>query len=384
MAARPRSYSQCVPNLYQKTDRRNGKTYYTYKNPITGKWTGFGSDREKAFEAARQANLLIAEQRLEQFNFAIQQDKNAVRVIGVSAKNWVQRYQEIQEERSSHGELSASTLKNKIYLSQIFADRFGNRSIKEVSTKDIVDVIDWYKCDGKSSMAANLKSVWTDIYKEAQYAGEVDPGFNPAIHTRNIKLTPKRKRINESDLIEIMDSELYKSRHYLRMSVKLAITTGLRRGDIAELEFSDVKGDHLYVVIRKSGGKTKLAFPLTLTNPFLGESLGDIIKECRSSRIVTKYLVHCSENVGRAKRGDKISLSTLSKSFMNAKRECSPEVAESSSSFHELRSFAERTYRDAGYDTKVILGHKHQKMTDKYNDERLDDYTYITIPNVGN
>lgn len=48
------------------------------------------------------------------------------------------------------------------------------------------------------------------------------------------------------------------------------------------------------------------------------------------------------------------------------------------------RSFAERTYRDAGYDTKVILGHKHQKMTDKYNDERLDDYTYITIPNVGN
>ncbi|MCG6228770.1 hypothetical protein [Vibrio furnissii] len=69
---------------------------------------------------------------------------------------------------------------------------------------------------------------------------------------------------------------------------------------------------------------------------------------------------------------------------MEAKRECSKSVAESSFSFHELRSFAERTYRDAGYDTKVILGHKHQAMTDKYNDDRSDSYTYIVAPKAAN
>ena len=274
--------------------------------------------------------------------------------------------------------------KQKNYLAQIFADRFGNRGIKDISTKDIVDVIDAYKSEGKTAMAANLKSLWVDLYKEAQYAGEVDQGFNPAIHTRNIKLTPQRQRVSESDLIELMDTDLFKSRHYLRMAVKLAITTGLRRADIADLKFSDVKGDHLFVSLNKSGGKTKLAFPLTLTNPFLGQSLGEIIKECRSSRIVSKYMVHSSENAGRAKRGDQISLSTLSKSFMAAKRECSKSVAESSFSFHELRSFAERTYRDAGYDTKVILGYKHQAMTDKYNDDRTDSYTYIVAPKAAN
>lgn len=384
MAARPRSYKNHVANLYQKTDKRNGKTYFTYKHPITGKFIGLGCDRDKAFEAARQVNLMISEQRLEQLNFIIQNNQKAVKVVGISAKAWVEKYQAIQKERVFTGELKQSTLKNKVYLSQIFADRFCNVGIKEITTKDIVDVIDEYKAQGKSSMAANLKSLWVDLYKEAQYAGEVEPGFNPAIHTRNIKLNPKRQRVSESDLLEIMSTSLYQSKHYLRVAMKLAITTGLRRGDISELKFSDVKDDHLFVSLNKSGGKTKLAFPLTLTNPFLNESLGDIIKECRSSRIVSKYLVHSSENAGRAKRGDQISLSTISKSFMSAKRECSPAVAESSFSFHELRSFAERTYRDAGYDTKLILGHKHQSMTDKYNDDRADSYTYITTPKAAN
>ncbi|EKO3894373.1 phage integrase Arm DNA-binding domain-containing protein [Vibrio metschnikovii] len=384
MAARPRSYKNHVANLYQKTDKRNGKTYFTYKHPITGKFIGLGCDRDKAFEAARQVNLMISEQRLEQLNFIIQNNKKAVKVVGVSAKSWVEKYQVIQKERVSTGELTQSTLKNKVYLSQIFADRFGSAGIKEITTKNIVDVIDEYKAQGKSAMAANLKSLWIDLYKEAQYAGEVEPGFNPAIHTRNIKLNPKRQRVSESDLLEIMSTSLYQSKHYLRVAMKLAITTGLRRGDISELKFSDVKDDHLFVSLNKSGGKTKLAFPLTLTNPFLNESLGDIIKECRSSRIVSKYLVHSSENAGRAKRGDQISLSTISKSSMSAKRECSPAVAESSFSFHELRSFAERTYRDAGYDTKLILGHKHQSMTDKYNDDRADSYTYITTPKAAN
>lgn len=384
MAARPRSYKNHVANLYQKTDKRNGKTYFTYKHPITGKFIGLGCDRDKAFEAARQVNLMISEQRLEQLNFIIQNNQKAVKVVGVSAKAWVEKYQAIQKDRVSTGELTQSTLKNKVYLSQIFADRFGSVGIKEITTKDIVDVIDEYKAQGKSAMAANLKSLWIDLYKEAQYAGEVEPGFNPAIHTRNIKLNPKRQRVSESDLLEIMSTNLYQSKQYLRVAMKLAITTGLRRGDISELKFSDVKDDHLFVSLNKSGGKTKLAFPLTLTNPFLNESLGDIIKECRSSRIVSKYLVHSSENAGRAKRGDQISLSTISKSFMSAKRECSPAVAESSFSFHELRSFAERTYRDAGYDTKLILGHKHQSMTDKYNDDRADSYTYITTPKAAN
>lgn len=39
-------------------------------------------------------------------------------------------------------------------------------------------------------------------------------------------------------------------------------------------------------------------------------------------------------------------------------------------SLHEIRSLSERLYREQGIDTMILLGHKHQSMTDVYNDDR--------------
>lgn len=39
-------------------------------------------------------------------------------------------------------------------------------------------------------------------------------------------------------------------------------------------------------------------------------------------------------------------------------------------SLHECRSLSERLYRAQGINTMILLGHKHQAMTDMYNDDR--------------
>lgn len=39
-------------------------------------------------------------------------------------------------------------------------------------------------------------------------------------------------------------------------------------------------------------------------------------------------------------------------------------------SLHECRSLSERLFRAQGIDTRILLGHKHQAMTDVYNDDR--------------
>jgi len=385
MAARPRKYINNIPNLYQKTDKRNGKTYFTYKHPITGKFVGLGSDRDKAFDIARQSNVLIAEQRLEQLKFVIQQDKQAVKIIGISASEWTKRYIGIQEERLNKGDLKPETVRTKIYRAGLFGERFKNTGIKDITTKDIATVLDEYKSRGKDGMARNIRNAWKDMYLEAQYAGEVESGFNPVVSTRNVKVTPQRVRIKNEDLSEIMNTSYYKDRHHLIMAVKLAVTTGLRRSDITGLKFSDVKDGYLLVALSKSNGKTKLAFPLELTNPFLGQSLGDIIKECRSTKIVSKYLVHhIKHHQARyeAKKGQKVNPPSLSVMFREAKELCSPEVSEKNFSFHELRSFAERIYREAGYDTKTLLGHSSQETTDTYNDSRDHQYTFIKLPST--
>ena len=48
MSPRPRKNNVSISGLYARFDRRTAKTYYQYKNPLTGKFHGLGTDREKA------------------------------------------------------------------------------------------------------------------------------------------------------------------------------------------------------------------------------------------------------------------------------------------------------------------------------------------------
>ncbi|MDW6094009.1 phage integrase Arm DNA-binding domain-containing protein [Vibrio rhizosphaerae] len=385
MAARPRKYKHHVANLYQKTDKRNGKTYFTYKHPESGQFIGLGSDREQAFAAATEANQIFAERKADQIYRILQQDEKVVKVTGLSAKEWTKRYIAIQETRLKNGELKPETVRTKVYRAGLFGERFSNRSIKDITTKDIATVLDEYKSQGKDGMARNVRNSWKDMYLEAQYAGEVDSGFNPVMTTRSVSVTPQRARITNDDMIAIMNTKIYKERHHFRVAVKLAITTGLRRFDIVNLKFSDVKDGYLFVSLSKSNGKTKLAFPLELTNPFLNQSLGDIIKECRGTRVVSQYLVHHTKHHtsrNKTKKGQKIEPTSLTTMFYGARKSCSPDISNKNFSLHELRSFAERTYREAGHDTKTLLGHRSQETTDTYNDTRDHQYTFIKLPST--
>lgn len=43
-----------VAGLYEKFDRRTGRVYYQYKNPVTGKFHGLGTDKGKAEKSLPQ------------------------------------------------------------------------------------------------------------------------------------------------------------------------------------------------------------------------------------------------------------------------------------------------------------------------------------------
>jgi phage integrase len=50
---------------------------------------------------------------------------------------------------------------------------------------------------------------------------------------------------------------------------------------------------------------------------------------------------------------------------------------------HEVRSLAERLYRAQGVDTRILLGHRRQQMTDRYNDDRglsRKQWQYLPLP----
>lgn len=70
------------------------------------------------------------------------------------------------------------------------------KNIDEVSVKDIAELLDDYKDRGQNRMAQIVRMVLLDVYKEAQHAGKVPPGFNPAQATKMPRNKVQRERLN--------------------------------------------------------------------------------------------------------------------------------------------------------------------------------------------
>lgn len=146
-----------------------------------------------------------------------------------------------------------------------------------------------------------------------------------------------------------------------RMMV-LALVTGQRRSDLEKMRFDDVWDGHLHVEQAKTG--TRLALPMALRLDVLGVTLEEAIEDCRRYAVAGECLI-------RKHNGQPLVLASLSARFEEARDAALPVFKTGHPpSLHECRSLAERLYRAQGIDTMVLLGHKHQSMTDLYNDDR--------------
>lgn len=376
MAGRPRKHNIKVPNLFCFTDPRTKRIYWQYKHPLTGKRHGLGTNEKEATAIAIEANLRISEQQAKQV-FAIRDRALAISNKGITVGGWLEKYKAIQDERLSSGDIKLNTHKQRNKPIALLTQHAGMKLLAEVGAKDIAEILDDYKTSGQQRMAQVVRSVLIDVFKEAQHAGEVPPGFNPALATKQPRKKIQRQRLNLEEwrlIFDVADAQ----HHYMGNALLLAIVTAQRLGDIAKMQFTDIWDDHLHVVQEKTG--TRIAIPLSLRCNVIGWTLRDVIARCRDY-VVSPYLVHFFRSTSQAKRGDAVSSRTLTMRF-SAARDKTGIVWENGTppTFHEQRSLAERIYREQGnVDTRRLLGHKSQHQTDVYNDDRGKDWLTITV-----
>jgi integrase len=248
--------------------------------------------------------------------------------------------------------------------------------LQAVGAKDIAAIIEQYKERGQRRMAQVVRMVLVDVYKEAQHAGEVEPGYNPALATRKPINKVQRERFDIEEW-RVIFQEAEKSQRYVQNSMLLAVVTGQRLGDISRMKFSDIWDDHLHIEQEKTG--MKLAIPLSLRCNELDISLREVIARCRDM-IISPYLLHIHHTTGIAKRGGRVSAASITASFSNTRDRSGLKWTEGTPpTFHEQRSLSERLYRSQGIDTQKLLGHKNQMMTDRYNDDRGKDWVVLAI-----
>lgn len=375
MAARPRKNNISIPNLYPLFSRKVNKVYWRYKHPITGKFHSLGTDEAEATAIAIEANKRLAEQQIRQI-MAITDRISTSTGKAISTNTWLERYWKIQQERLRSGDIKENTIKQKAKPVSLLKERVGMKLISAVNVRDIAQILDEYLAEGQPRMAQVIRSVLIDVFKEAQHAGEVPPGYNPALATKQPRRKITRQRLTLEEWQKIFD--IADANHkYMGNAMLLAIVTGQRLGDISRMKFSDIWDDHLHVEQEKTG--SKIAIPLALRCNAINWSLRDVISRCRDYA-VSPYLVHFFRTTSQAERGAQVKPRTLTMNFSKARDNADIDWGQGTpATFHEQRSLSERLYKAQGINTKDLLGHKTQQQTDRYHDDRGKGWTKVAL-----
>ncbi|HGY3368236.1 MULTISPECIES: site-specific integrase [Citrobacter freundii complex] len=374
MAARPRKNNVSVPNLYPLYSRKVNKVYWRYKHPVTGKFHALGTNEAEAIAIATEANTRLAEQRTRQI-LAISDRIATSKGKAITTSTWLDRYQAIQDDRLKSGDIRLNTYKQKAKPVSLLRERAGMKLISAVDVRDIAQLLDEYISTGQPRMAQVVRSVLIDVFKEAQHYGEVPPGYNPALATKQPRRKITRQRLSLEEWKKIFDIA-DASHRYMGNAMLLALVTGQRLGDISRMKFSDIRDDHLHVIQEKTG--SKIAIPLSLRLNAINWSLRDVIARCRDYA-VSPYLVHFFRTTSQAVRGAQVKANTLTMNFSKARDLARIDWGDGTpATFHEQRSLAERLYKAQGINTKELLGHKSQRQTDRYHDDRGKDWIKVT------
>lgn len=338
------------------TYRKKGKSFY-WRNPLTKKEISLGKiARRDAIAQAIEANNYIA--NTSSPVSLIEKIKGS---DVLTVKDWCERYYTLLE----HRDLAANTYKTRKNQLVIIRERIGSRILADVSTRHIAEFLDPWIAEGKNTMAAGMRSVLSDMFREAIVEGHIKQ--NPVEPTRTPKIEVTRLRL-QLDTFRAVSSAAELFPAWFPLAMDLALVMGQRREDVAAMRFSAIYDDRLHITQMKTG--MMIALPLSLVLPAAELRLGTVIDRCR---LVSRTDFLISAGIRKNSPEGNMHPDGLTKKFVAARKLAGID-GENPPTFNEIRSLAGRLYADA-YDedfAQKLLGHTSEATTKMYLDERGD------------
>jgi integrase len=345
-------------NLYQKPDG-----YFWYRNPDNGKTKGLGRDRVKAFDEAITANLCLSSKKATTLADWVQ--GGGTKTLAECAKAYELAYALEHPNPNTVKQMKSS-------IRFILAAPFASKPVNTVTTREIHVFLAETEASRGTSAARQRRTALFDIFFDAESQGLINRGHNPVEVTKTAKVTIKRDRLSLDQFMQILPH----ADPWLTNAMWLALLSGQARAEISNAMFSDFKDGYWYCQRGKTGAKIRIAVTLRLNA--VGMSLDDVVKQCRNSGVVSKYLIHHRRSIGVVKAGAKVKMDTISNAFAAARDAAGvmPNTDKTPQSFHEIRSLSGRLY-EREYQkefTQKLFGHASLEMTEKYIDPRGSDW----------
>ncbi|ECJ4225623.1 integrase [Salmonella enterica subsp. enterica] len=345
------------------TYRKNDKAFY-WRNPLTKKEIALGQiSRRDAIAQAIEANNFIAQKYTPVALIEILKGTDSLTVT-----KWIERYEILLQRRN----LSANTYKIRGNQLATIREKMGGMLLAEVTTKHVATFLETWIEGGKNTMAGAMRSVLSDMFREAVVEGHITQ--NPVEPTRAPKIEVARERLR-LDVYRKIREAAEKLPAWFPLAMDLALITGQRREDIANMKFSDIVDGRLHVTQIKTG--MKIAFPLSLTLEVPGLRLGTVIDRCR---LVSRTDFMISAGIRKNSPTGNIHPDGLTKKFVKARKISGVKFSDNPPTFHEIRSLAGRLYKDElGEEfAQKLLGHTSENTTKLYLDER-DNKAYVML-----
>lgn len=262
-------------------------------------------------------------------------------------------------------QVTEKTMKNRLNYLQFLEETFGKRTLCSIKPfelqRAIHNLAKVHQSKGKRVMI-EIKC----LFNEALNEGWID--VNPTVSIRVPKVVIQRNRLTLEQFKVILTEAGGKYPPWVKHLMLLAVVTGQRRSDILKMKFSDIwenEGEQcLHITQQKTG--SMVSIPLSLYCKELDTTVKQVVDNCRT------YYKKQSDLMIRKADGRSLADTSLSFRFMQVRNNAYPQYLHdlAAPSLHECRSLSERIYRAQGIDTRVLLGHKSQRMTDLYNSNR--------------
>jgi integrase len=355
MAARPRIRKRAnwPDNLHESKPG-----YYTYRHPITKKIHALGRiPLAQAIYEAQQINFEIAQ--------VVPRKTLAEKISAhTSAQAVKETISDLLKKMPTTG-VKESTISHRKYRDRFIEKELGAVPCAELTTKHIADMLEKIEAEGKMQWAVQIRSRMKAICRRGKALGWMKE--NPADDTERAKVTVRRKRMS----FEVFKATLEKAPEvavWLPNAMLLALVSGQDLSTVGRWERSFQEDGYAVLTRGKTG--VRIAIPLELRMNAVGLSLADVIARCRTTGVVSKYLIHHVRGNVRAPKGSPIKLKTISEKFLEARR-LAGYRDETDPTWHEIRSLSKRLYMEqGGVDTKALLGHMTDAIADMYANSR--------------
>lgn len=339
-------------NLY----RDNGNSW-RYRHPVTGKFHAMGTDRNKAFQAARKLNALLI---VEEDIFA--------KVAGRTVNFQIFSEQYLAEKRRKDGRPISENTRHtyQVQLNRLWKV-WGNKELDSITLKMVNEYLDSLT----PSNSKSVRSLLCNIFDVAVSKGLCPD--NPARITLS-RYVPKQRKRHTVEGLRIIRSH---SPLWLQNAIDLSLLTTQRRSDIVKIRWTDIHDGYIHIAQQKTTDDPMDDFEVLDGSGYIrikiDDELQQVLDRCKSDNVPSPFVIHHvpKRKVKNAKKEHwtQILPLYLSEEFLRIVKlsNAYPKLeGRQIPTFHEIRVLAIFLHKKAGRSAQALAGHSSVKMTEHY------------------